>query len=238
MHASGISIDERRLRQMQLFEDLAAETVTQIAEGGWVIEHGRGARVLSRGDHLDGLFTVFDGQLKLYMLSCGGNERVLRILQAGDSFGEAIMFNGIPSPVFVETLSAVQLAYFPRELIADALAAHPDFTTSMLRGMSVLMRELIGDLETCCLQSARQRTVAYLLREADASRQPFPRVHLPAAKAVVASTLNISAETFSRELHYLQERGLIGIDKRRIELRDREGLIAVGEGRDSPGDTG
>ena len=40
---------------------------------------------------------------------------------AGDSFGEAIMFNSIPSPVFVETLSAVNLAYLPRQVISDAL---------------------------------------------------------------------------------------------------------------------
>jgi len=226
MHPTGISVDESRLRAIPLFEDLTPESVAEIAAGGWLTEHARGARVLSRGDMLDGLYAVFDGRLKLYMLSCNGDERVLRILQPGDCFGEAIMFNRFPSPVFVETLSPVQLAYFPRELVSDVLAAHPDFTQAMLRSMSRLLRELIGDLETCCLQTARQRTVAYLLRGAEADADGHERVQLPAAKAVVASTLNISAETFSRELHRLQQQGLIEIEKRIIHVRDRDGLAA------------
>lgn len=230
MHPTGISVDESRLRAMPMFEDLAAESITDIAAGGWLIEHPRGTRVLSRGDSLDGLYTVFEGRLKLYLLSCNGDERVLRVLQPGDSFGEAIMFNRFPSPVFVETLSAAQLAYFPRELVADVLAAHPDFTQAMLRGMSGLLRELISDLETCCLQTARQRTVGYLLRVAESAASGVERVQLPAAKAVVASTLNISAETFSRELHRLQQRGLIEIDKRVIYVRDPEGLAAELDG--------
>lgn len=230
MHSNGATIDENRLQRMPLFSDLSAESIAAIAGGGWMVRHNRGNRIISRGEHLDGLYTVFDGRLKLYMLSCGGDERVLRILQTGDTFGEAIMFNGIPSPVFVETISPVQLAYFPREVISGALEAHPDFTRSMLRGMSMLMRELIGDLEACCLQSARQRTVSYLLREALVDDLAGERVQLPAAKAVVASTLNISAETFSRELHRLQDLDLIEIEKRIIWLRDREGLEAIIEG--------
>lgn len=235
MHPTGISVDESRLQAMSLFEDLTPESVNEIAAGGWLTEYPRGTRVLSRGDTLDGIYAVFDGRLKLYMLSCNGDERVLRVLQPGDVFGEAIMFNRFPSPVFVETLTAVQLAYFPRELVVDALVAHPDFTEAMLHNMSRLLRELIGDLETCCLQSARQRTVNYLLRGAEADATGGDeRVRLPAAKAVVASTLNISAETFSRELHRLQQQGLIEIDKRVIHLRDREALVQAMDGNVPP----
>ena len=230
MHSTGNPLDIDQLLEQPLFERLDRLSVEEIARGGWAIAHKRGVRVLSRGDRLDGLYTVFEGRLKLYMLSCNGDERVLRILQPGDSFGEAIMFNAIPSPVFVETLAPVRLGFFPRSVITDALASKPNFTASMLQGMSALMRELIRDLETCCLQNALQRTVSYLLREAEAAPPPHVEVQLPAPKAVVASTLNISAETFSRELHRLQDEGLIEINRRVIYLRDRKRLTAVGEG--------
>lgn len=140
------------------------------------------------------------------------------------------MFNAIPSPVFVEAMSPVRLGYFPREVITDALISSPDFMVSMLRGMSAMMRELIHDLETCCLQSAMQRTVGYLLRESEGCPAPGLEIRLPAPKAVVASTLNISAETFSRELHRLQEEGLIEIDRRIIRVRDRAALVALVDG--------
>ena len=53
---------------------------------------------------------------------------------------------------------------------------------------------------------------------------------LPAPKAVIASMLNMSSETFSRELHRLKDRGLIEINRRTIYLRDREGLLAIAHG--------
>ena len=230
MHSTGIPLDADLLKELSLFADLDRAQVEAIARGGWLQEEPRATRILSRGDYLDGLYAVLEGHLKLYMLSCNGDERVLRILGPGDSFGEAIMFNSIPSPVFVETLCAVNLAYLPRQVISDALVRSPDFTAAMLRGMSALMRELITDLETCCLQNALQRTVSYLLRSAADRPPPHLEVCLPAPKSVIASTLNISAETFSRELHRLQDEGYIEINRRTIYLRDRDGLIALAEG--------
>jgi CRP-like cAMP-binding protein len=231
MHSTGIPIDVDQLIEQPLFSRMDGPSVTPIAEGGWVVEAPRGSRILSRGDYLDGLYTVFQGRLKLYMLSCNGDERVLRVLQPGDNFGEAIMFNAIPSPVFVETLSPVRLGYFPRQVISAALANDLAFTESMLKAMSALMRQLILDLEACCMQSALQRTANYLVHQSDAAGPPYTRIELPAPKAVIASTLNISAETFSRELHRLKEEGLIEIDRRTIYLRDRERLVAVSDGR-------
>lgn len=230
MHSTGNPVDLDQMREQSLFRGLGVRCVESIARGGWVVQERRSARIISRGDHLDGMYTVFEGRLKLYMLSCNGDERVLRVLQPGDSFGEAIMFNTIPSPVFVETLSPVKLGYFPRQIINKALSSNPEFTAAMLRSMSAIMSELIKDLETCCLQNALQRTVNYLLRAADSSPPPHVEIQLPASKAVVASTLNISAETFSRELRRLKDQGLIEINRRIIYLRDRDGLIAAGAG--------
>jgi CRP-like cAMP-binding protein len=50
------------------------------------------------------------------------------------------------------------------------------------------------------------------------------QVTLPACKAVVASSLHLSAETFSRELHRLAAEGLVTIDRRTIHLHDISAL--------------
>jgi CRP-like cAMP-binding protein len=100
----------------------------------------------------------------------------------------------------------------------------------MLRNMSGLMAALVGDLETACMQNALQRTVNYLLREALNTPPPHIALTMPAPKAVIASTLNLSAETFSRELHRLQDHGLIEIDRRVVYLRGRDGLKRLADG--------
>ena len=230
MHLTGIAIDPDRLHEADLFVGLEPSGVAEIASGGWALDVARGDRVLSRGDHLEGLYVVLEGRLKLYMLSCHGDERILRVLRDGDSFGEAIMFNQVPSPVFVDALSSVRLGFFPRDVIHDALVSRPEFLSTMLASMSALMSNLIQDLETACLQNALQRTASYLLREAKHSPPPYVGLTLPAPKAVIASMLNMSAETFSRELHRLQAHGYIEIDRRVIYFRQRKGLQALADG--------
>ncbi|MFM1892810.1 MAG: hypothetical protein RLZ44_1887, partial [Pseudomonadota bacterium] len=174
-------------------------------------------------------------QLKIYLLACNGSERVIRLLTPGDCFGEAIMFNDFPSPVFVETLSETQVCFFPKEHVYQALAAQPKFTFAMLRNLSHMLGELVNDLEACCMQNARQRLAHYLLCNATENAAQVRTVELPASKVVVASTLNLSAETFSRELHQMAHEGLIEVQRRSITLRDPQGLKAVAEqGRPAP----
>jgi len=230
LHATGQPADVERLAQAPLLAALDERHVIALARTSSTVCHSRGARVLSRGDRLDGLFVVLSGKLKLFMLSCNGDERVLRVMQAGDSFGEAIMFNRTPSPVYVDTLMQSELAFLPSGAIAETLQRDPDFVLGMLRNMSGLMAVLISDLETACMQNALQRTANYLLREALNTPPPHMALTMPAPKAVIASTLNLSAETFSRELHRLQDHGLIEIDRRVVYLRDRDRLRELADG--------
>jgi CRP-like cAMP-binding protein len=218
------------LCQHRLFSGLGDEDRARIAAAGSMLRVRRGDRLLRRGDRVDGVYLVLTGVLKLYVLSRGGNERSLRIVQSGDSFGEALMFNRVSSPVFLDALTAGRLLFLPRAAVRDALGRQPAFTDNMLCCMGEWLRDLIVDLEHCCFQNASQRTLGYLLDAAGETSSAPVEVCLPASKAVVASTLNMSAETFSRELHQLQERGLIAIHRRVIHLCDPAGMLRLLEG--------
>lgn len=175
MPTNRIPVDVNVMLDQPLFSELDEPRIREIARGGWIVRAKRGTRILGRGEILEGMYLVTEGNLKLYMLSCGGDERVLRVLQPGDSFGEVLMFNMLPSPVYVDTLAQASLAFFPRDVINAALTRDPDFTATMLRSMSAMMRNLIVDLETCCLQNAQQRTANYLLRAAREARHHTTR---------------------------------------------------------------
>jgi CRP-like cAMP-binding protein len=47
---------------------------------------------------------------------------------------------------------------------------------------------------------------------------------LPAGKGVIASLLDITPETFSRELNRLAGQGLIEVSRNHIRLLDRQGM--------------
>lgn len=230
MSPYDLDINAEALRQLPMFRQLDAQTLASIAYAGRALHIARAGRLLSRGDRLEGFYVVFEGSLKMYILSYDGTERILRILHAGDSFGEALMFNDFESPVFVDALTASQVAYIPHRLVSDTLAGDPHFTESLFRGMGRLLLDLVRDIESCCLMNAKQRTVAYLLRLVEHQDPDDRQVTLPASKLVVASMLNLTPETFSRELHRLQTDGLIEVMRRTIHVKDTARLLEIVDG--------
>lgn len=220
-------LDVSRLGELRLFADVDNATLYDIADGGRAINATRGQRIVSSDDRLEGFYVVCDGKLKVYILSCDGAERTLRILQAGDDFGIALMSTGLPSPVFAEALTTSQIAFIPSELAQALLARDKAFSDALFTSMSRLTLDLVYDIESCCTMNALQRTVVYLLRLADAEKPNLEIVDLPASKWVVAGLLSLTPETFSRELHRLQSAGLIEIVRRTIHIKDLAGLRAI-----------
>jgi len=217
------------LRSLDMFQPLNDEALSDIATQSRILRLKRNQVLFDKGDHLDGFFGLTEGKLKIYVLSCSGHERVIRILNAGNCFGEAIMFNDIPSPVRVEALTGSEVLFFPKSSVIDTLLNRPEMTLAMLKAMSRVMQELIQDVEDCCTRSARQRIAHYLVVQSGRAAVPYSEVELPASKAVVASTLNLSAETFSRELHNFSHEGLITVSRRIIYLHEVDRLRAIAD---------
>ncbi|MGB0723627.1 MAG: Crp/Fnr family transcriptional regulator [Gammaproteobacteria bacterium] len=213
-----ISGDE--ISALGLFGHDSPQANAEIASSAQRLSAPRGEQIIRQGMVPEGLYGVREGRLKLYLLGCNGEERVIRILEPGETFAEALMFNSIPSPVYVETLTPCILCFIPRDAIYAHLGRDPEFTLAMLQGMSGMLRQLIIDLETCCMHNALGRVAGYLLKLAEATPPPHCEIQLPATKSLVASTLNLSAETFSRELHRLEHQGVIRISRRTIYVQD------------------
>ena len=214
------------LRSLALFDGQEDELVRFLTAKSELVEAGKGDVICEKGNQPFGLFCVLLGSVKLAVISHHGNERVMEIAGPGDMFGEASMFLEQPFPAYAEALVKTQLVLFRRGVIMDAIRTYPEFAFRLLSGMSNRVLRLVRDVEICCLQPASDRVLSFLLDNATGCRGSRQRadVVLPAGKAVIASNLNLTPETFSRELHQLADRGLISVDRRTIRIHDLPAL--------------
>ena len=208
------------LRGQPLFRNVSDEALTFLGEGCEQVHAPRGDILCHKGEPAPGLFCVLSGKVKLAVLSAEGNERVLDIVQVGGMFGAALMFLDQPCPLMAQALEDSHLMRIGRERIEKALVRFPDLALALLGGMAMRLQALIRDVEACCLESARQRVRNYLLAMAVPLDYNRGRLDLPASKAVVASSLNLTPETFSRELHRLVDASVIRVERRRIWIDD------------------
>lgn len=212
------------LARLPLFSQVGAEPLVVLASSSRSRRLARGEVLFSRGEECAGFLVVLSGQMKLSLTSADGNEKVLEIISAGESFAEGVMFADRPYPVTATALAPTAVLAVPRRAVLDLIDVDPTFARRMLAGMSMRLHAMVADVAAMSLRTSTQRVIGYLLGEVAGPDGALPdgaaRVRLPAGKAVVASRLSLTPETFSRVLRLLADDGLVGVDGRDVTLHD------------------
>ena len=219
----GINIDAL-LAHVPLFNGLEPPEIARIARGTREINAARGDILFNKGDVSTGFHLIVYGQVKLAFTSAQGGEKVVDIIGQGQTFGEAVMFMEKPYMVFAQALVDSRLLHISKSVILGELERDPKLGRKMIAGLSIRLHHLITDVESYSLHSARQRIIAYLLRDNPGSHEAAITVTLPTSKGVIASRLNLTQEHFSRILRELSEIGLIVVEGRKVAIPDVEQL--------------
>ena len=153
------------LSMLPLFNALSPDELRDVATGSTLRRLTRGEVVFRAGDPCNEFFVIVTGQVKLFMLAPSGQEKVVELMGAGQSFGEAIMFTDQPYFLNSQALTdSLLLSVSKQAVIAEIVRDHR-FALRMLGGMSRKMHGLVRDVETYALHSGRERVIRYLLRD-------------------------------------------------------------------------
>ncbi|MDP2255327.1 MAG: Crp/Fnr family transcriptional regulator [Polaromonas sp.] len=221
----------RYLSVLPLFSNLSQLERERLAQSCQLKRFVRGDMVFRVGEECDAFYVVVVGQIKLYVASPSGHEKVIEIVSPGHSFAEAMMFLSMPCILNAQALVDTLLLRVSKQSVFSEIERDPRFSMHMLAGISRRLHGLIRDVEGYALHSGMQRLIGYLLREVEdenADRIGAVTVALPVSKATIASRLSLTPEYFSRVLHELEAEGLIEIDKREVRILDVQRLASYG----------
>ncbi len=218
---------ESLLAGTPLFGNLAPEELTRFARGSREFSAEKGTILFHRGDPCHGFHLIIRGQVKIGFVSPSGNEKVIEILGAGQTFGEALMFMDKPYMVFAQTLADSHFVHIAKATVFEELESQPAFARKMIASLSMRLHHLVADVESYALHSGKQRVIGYLLRETPEMQEGANSltVTLPTSKGTIASRLNLTQEHFSRILHELSAEGLIQVERRQVRIPDLQALV-------------
>ncbi len=214
------------LAGLALFRELDAETLARLAAGTTRRRLKRGEMLFRKGDPATGMYVVVVGEIKLVARSPVRGARLSGIVGPGQSLGEPVMFLERPALVDAQAGSDALLLCLPREVVFAEIERSPKFARQMIAGLSKRVESLVLELDRQAIGSGSERFIAYLLRQCPG--MPGPAViTLPAAKAQIASQLNLTPEHFSRILRDLAEAGLLQVSGRKITVPSPDRLEAA-----------
>jgi CRP-like cAMP-binding protein len=192
--------------------------------------YARGEQIFQEGDPAEGFFVVIEGWAKLLRLRDDGEEVVVAIFSAGETFAEVAMFLGGRYPASCEAVSPARILKVDAAVLRRAILAQPQLAFDMLAAASLRLRELVDEIERLKAQSAPQRIADFFLKQA-AADSGRAEIALPYEKALIANRLGMKPESFSRALGKLEAFG-VTVNRESVCISDLARLAAFVDGHE------
>jgi CRP-like cAMP-binding protein len=216
-------MQKEALKRYGLFASMEDAQIEDMLAGMRVVPLEAGAFLFRQGDPAQRFFVLESGVVKLFRLSPDGDEKVIEVIKAGESFAEAVMFmEANRYPVNAQTLAESRALAFENRRFYHWVKTDSALALRLLGSLSRRMHALVKEIDELTLHNAGYRLVNYLLNEA--GEDSDGDITLSAPKQVVASRLAIKPETLSRIMARLRGEGLIEVEGNHIRLIDREAL--------------
>ena len=230
--------------RVPLFQGLSHEEQLEVAGVARPTHTPRGANVYAAAASPSQLFIVHTGRVKISRTSAEGHEQIVRVLSPGDFIGESAFLRGVSPDHEATALDDAQLCVFHHADLGRLVEKHPSIALRMLQGVSRRLEETETRLAALISGDVSSRLADYLLSlptvasvssspgtHSEGAAAPHPEVVLPLTKKDIASLLDTTPESLSRQLRRLEEAGVIEAGPhRRIIITDPDALMALTRG--------
>lgn len=204
--------------------------LVDIFRGGTKLTYKKGEFVIRPGETPTGVFFIEAGMVKAYNISKYGEENLLSIRRTTEIFPLIWVFYNDNGGVIYEALEPTTVWRISRKVFMEQLEKKPDILRPLLDitlEMYLVHSERIVNLE---YRTVRERLVSFLLTSSRRFGKDLPGkkilIDVPLKQQDIASSINATRETTSRELVRLERLGLISNHQFKITLHDIKKLRA------------
>lgn len=177
--------------------------------------------IFHRGDPAAHVFLLIAGTVKVALPDEQGREAIVALLRGGETFGDLALFDDSPRSATVITITETECLLLSRD---DFLA--------LLERSSLAMRQILRDLaRTIRRVSTRVEDLVFLDVPSRVAKSLLDLTELGGTMSEIqltqddlAAIVGATRVSVNRVLASLESRGLVRVERRRIEILDRDRL--------------
>lgn len=211
------------LRLNQIFGDLNEKELQELDRMTAMTTCERGRVFYAPEETGEVLFLLKRGRVQIYRLSTEGKKFVITTLESGTVFGEmALVGQGMYS-TFAESVEPCTLCALSRRDVEMILAKYPRVAIRLLESVGRRLTDAEERLEDIAFKSIPARLASLLLK---IQKDKFidGETH-----QTLAEMIGTYRETITQTLNEFKSQGLIGIQRKRIEILDSDRLAQLAE---------
>lgn len=213
------------LRKIPLLSDLTDEEILQVRGELRFRHYPKRSVVLQKGGSGDGLLFLLSGHLQVVDVTEDGRSVGLRMLSAGDFFGEIALINDSTRSASVVATTEVLVAFLPAAIALHLFSHSPSVARKMLGHLAQKIQRDSEFRALLSINNTTRRIFTYIALMQQTANPDGSRVieNLPTHQDI-ANMINTSRETVTRALLTLVQQGIAQKDAHRLIILDPEGL--------------
>lgn len=194
-----------QIRDSALFSGLNESDFTQIHSPITQTTLKAGEQLYSMGQKGEHIFTIRKGMIKLTQFLSGGNQRIVRILQASDVLGtEALLGRGYQQEA--TALQETEVCHIPITVIKSISQVNSELQNTLLDRCHLALSHADYWLTELSTGSAKQRVARLLLFITEKNKNKQCRL---CSREDIGAMLGITIETASRTIADFKRKGYI-----------------------------
>lgn len=199
-----------RIRRQFSWDNLLKQSQLQTLKAGQTIcREGEPARTA---------WLVLEGEVKLVRHTTRGQVLLVDITLSGEIFGAVVYRENPVQPATAITLKASRIMAFPFAVLIEEMSANSALQRALLEDACLKLCQSMA-LRSLALENLTVRIVTWLLR----LHEKFGLV-IPETRATLAELAGSTIESAIRVTRELQDKGLLRLDRGRIEIISVEKL--------------
>ncbi|SDX40262.1 Crp/Fnr family transcriptional regulator [Paenibacillus sp. CF384] len=211
------------LKKVKLFENLNVEQLQRIQSIARTQTFTPGTVLFQENDHGAAFYILLKGSIKIYTRSSSGDEKVLSLIQAGESFGELSLLDGRPRSASAQTLEGSTLLVISANDFHALLREQFEITRHIMTELCRRLRDTNQHVYDLTFVDSRTRVLknVILLANRHGSRAGnIITIKMPLNYDELAQMAGVAKQALSQVLRDLEDRQILtfGLNEYKLDL--------------------
>lgn len=224
--------DAAYLRAAELFQGLDAATLAAIAGATRRRAVRAGAYLFRQDDPATALYVLVRGSVKLTQINPEGEQILLRVVGAGETFGAGAPLGNLRYPASAQAAEPSVVLWWDGPTMLALMERFPQLAINAVRVLAARVHEFQDRYRELATERVERRVARALLRLA---RQVGRRVEggvliaLPFSRQDFAEMAGTKRFTVSRIFSEWEQRGIIESGRERVLIKQPHALVVIAE---------
>jgi CRP-like cAMP-binding protein len=216
------------LKKVSLFDNLNDEQLENIMRISQRRSFAPGTVLFQEKEPGNTFYVILSGSIKIFTRSPSGEEKVLSVINAGESFGELSLLDGRPRSASAQTLEPTSVLELSSQAFMGLLENHFDITRGILVELCRRLRQTNEQVNDLMFLDGRTRVLKNLIMIANRNGRregQMISIHMALNYDELAQLAGVTKPVLSDVLRELESRGVLqfGINEYRLNLNKLRG---------------